>query len=132
MGLSAKTLGFLVMGLLVSVLILAMSSMALYETNNNASESYSSGVKGLGGFCILTSLGVLLASPVVAGLRGKTLLLSIAALILCAFVITVSGMAIRETEGNTNAEYKDAMRAVSGTSLAASIIGIFVGNIFGL
>lgn len=118
------SVGFLAMGLVVSILIAAISGMALHEASTNTSESYSTSVKWFGGICMGTALVVLIASPLVAGLRGRKLGLFLLAVLLSVIVISVSGMAIQLSHGESSEAYKKAVRTVSGISLGLSIVGI--------
>lgn len=122
--LSQRTIGFLIIGLVISVLIVTISSMALYEANNNSSDSYKKSTQVVGGISLTAALSVLIASPIVAGLRGQTLGFFLIAVVLSAFVVTVSSMAIHESLTTTSSGYKDIVRGTSGTALAAAIIGI--------
>mgnify|MGYP005994255989 CR=1 FL=1 len=124
MALTKSTIGFLAIGLIISVLIVSISSVAIYQSNNTPSSEYNTGVQVFGGICLGTSLIALITSPIIAGLRGKKLGFFILAVLLSGFVVAVSSMAIKEATESTSDTYKDIVRGVAGAGLASALIGI--------
>lgn len=118
------TVGFLAMALLISVLVASISGVALHEAQSNTSDSYKTSVQWFGGICMATAFAVLIASPIVAGLKGRTLGFFILAVLLSSYVVAVSAMAIHESNSETGDSYKNAVKGVSGAGVAAAGIGV--------
>lgn len=130
MALTLTTIAFLCIGLCISVLIVAVSSMAIYETNHIPSESYRESVRWVGGISMGAALIALIASPIIirkqgfGGLKKKFIAFLILSVLLSILVIAVSGMAIRQANVETSDSYNDSVQWVAGSSLFLALVGI--------
>ena len=121
--------GMLALGVIVAIFVITISSMAIRQVNtDDVSDSYETSVQRIASIRIGVAAVTLIAAPILAVPDAKTKAMFLTAVILCALVISISGMAIHLTQSNTSEGYDNMVRimgAIGITAAGGGIIGVF-------